>query len=102
VRKVCLLRDLAEFIDACDIRATANASRELPGMLAKSSSEQSRRCAGQHEQLTLAAGLIHRVRGQQLAVRGQPFAGGCCRMHHFSSAQHEPQTPAPAKWIEIG
>jgi hypothetical protein len=63
VRKVCLLRDLANFIDACDIRATANASKELPDMLAKSTSEQSRRAVRQHEQLTLAAVPIHHVRG---------------------------------------
>ena len=63
MRKVCLLRDLADFIDACDIRATANASRELPDMLAKSRSAQSRRSVRQHEQLTRVAAPIHHVRG---------------------------------------
>jgi hypothetical protein len=69
---VCLLRDLVDFIDACDIRATANASGELrqrpPGMRAKSSFEQIR-SVGQYAQLTLAAMPIH-----------------CCRMLLFSSA----------------
>jgi len=60
------LRDLTDFIVACDIRATANASRQLrqrpPDMLAKSSFEQSRRSLGRHEQLTLAAVHNHHVR----------------------------------------
>jgi hypothetical protein len=69
--------DLGDFIDVCDIRATANASRELwrrpPDIRAKPGCEQSR-SVGQKARLTLAAvRLSIACAARQLAMRRQPL-----------------------------
>jgi hypothetical protein len=69
--------DLGDFIDVCDIRATANASRELwrrpPDRRAKPGSEQSR-SVGQHARLMLVAvRLSTACAAWQLATCGQPL-----------------------------